>query len=266
MTRYTGGFWRALSLESPESFSYIRHQEAVCLNWMGCEFWMPPGRTSTELDSYGILSQRANSPHLEEQLTHSVGLCSNGPKCLFTHDVNRVAICKDYLQRGECFRGASCNLSHDPTPNRTPACIHFLRGNCTKPDCRYAHVKVDPAADVCREYATLGYCEKGATCTDRHESECPDYANTGSCPNKKCHLPHIDRAGQLRKIAGVQNIPSQPADSSSKSDSGKEDDRDDVDSDDLDEDSSMLPSASARRPSNATTMSSFSQQQDFIQF
>jgi hypothetical protein len=182
---------------------------------------------------------------------------------LFTHDLDKVAICKEYLQKGQCFRGAGCNLSHDPTPNRTPACIHFLRGNCTKPDCRYAHVKVDPAADVCRDYAILGYCEKGATCTDRHESECPDYANTGSCPNKKCHLPHIDRAGQLRKIAGVQNIPSQPADSS-KSDSDKEDDKDEVDSDEVDEEVSVLPSTSARRPSNATTMSSFSQQQDFI--
>jgi hypothetical protein len=194
-----------------------------------------------------------------------VGLCSNGPKCLFTHDHNKVAICKEYLQKGHCFRGAGCNLSHDPTPNRTPACIHFLRGACTKPDCRYAHVKTDPSADICRDYATFGYCEKGAACTERHENECPDYANTGSCPNKKCHLPHIDRAGQLRKIAGVQNIPSQQAaDKSSKSDGDKAEDKDDVDSDDLDEDISMLPSA--RSPSGATEMSSFSQQQDFIHF
>jgi hypothetical protein len=194
-----------------------------------------------------------------------VGLCSNGPKCLFTHDHNKVAICKEFLQKGHCFRGAGCNLSHDPTPNRTPACIHFLRDACTKPDCRYAHVKIDPSADICRDYATIGYCEKGASCTERHENECPDYANTGSCPNKKCHLPHIDRAGQLRKIAGVQNIPSQQAvDKSSKSESDKEDDKDDVDSDDLEEDAPMLHSAGS--PSAATDMNSFSQQQDFIHF
>lgn len=41
----------------------------------------------------------------------------------------------------------------------------------------------------------------------RHVFECPDYANTGFCANResgKCLLPHIDRAGTLRKAAARQ--------------------------------------------------------------
>ena len=31
----------------------------------------------------------------------------------------------------------------------------------------------------------------------------PDYANSGFCHKKRCKLPHIDRAGQIRKAAAA---------------------------------------------------------------
>jgi hypothetical protein len=115
------------------------------------------------------------------------------------HDPDKVAICKDYLLQGKCAFGNSCDLSHEPTPNRVPACVHFLRGGCTNENCRYAHVKVNPNAPVCNDYARLGYCEKGIHCKERHITECPEYANTGVCTVEKCRLPHVDRAGQIRR-------------------------------------------------------------------
>ncbi|KAL8740117.1 MAG: hypothetical protein Q9190_007143 [Brigantiaea leucoxantha] len=39
---------------------------------------------------------------------------------------------------------------------------------------------------------------------NRHIHECPDYANSGLCRRKKCTLPHVDRAGQIRKHAANQ--------------------------------------------------------------
>lgn len=142
-----------------------------------------------------------------------------------------MAICKDYLAKGTCPLGDNCDLSHDPTPHRVPACIHFLRGNCTNDDCRYAHVKVNPSAPVCRQFATLGYCDKGDTCDERHVTECPDYANKGACRNKKCRLPHVDRAGQLRKAAAVAQPSTEIPDDSSDLSSDEEDHSDDIDSD-----------------------------------
>ncbi|EME89224.1 uncharacterized protein MYCFIDRAFT_23661, partial [Pseudocercospora fijiensis CIRAD86] len=115
----------------------------------------------------------------------------------------KVAICKDFLYKS-CPAGVNCDLSHEPSYERVPACTHFLRGNCTKTACLYPHVNVSFDAPVCRPFATLGFCSKGVSCGDRHVFECPDYANAGHCANikkGKCPLPHIDRAGTLRKAA-----------------------------------------------------------------
>ncbi|KAG6999325.1 hypothetical protein G7Y79_00036g072810 [Physcia stellaris] len=69
----------------------------------------------------------------------ATGRCLKGPLCPFTHDPNAVAICLDYLQKGSCTAGESCDLSHVATPQRVPACMHYLRGHCSNPECRYAH-------------------------------------------------------------------------------------------------------------------------------
>ena len=52
---------------------------------------------------------------------------------------------------------------------------------------------------VCRKFSVFGYCSNGALCDQRHVHECPDWSNTGSCHSKRCRLPHVDRAGQIRR-------------------------------------------------------------------
>lgn len=122
--------------------------------------------------------------------------------------------------------------------------MHFLRGKCSNPTCRYGHIRVNPSAPVCKNFATLGYCSNGADCSNRHVHECPDYANTGTCPKKRCGLPHVDRAGQIRKQAaqstntsnssdGQKVAETNQSDISSDEDNGAETDGEDVDSDDL---------------------------------
>ena len=189
------------------------------------------------------------------------------------HDFDKIAICKTFLQKGTCPLGEACDLSHEPTPNRVPACLHFLRGNCTNEQCRYTHVHVNPAAPVCRNFATLGFCEKGSTCAERHVFECPDYANRGTCRNSKCRLPHVDRAGQIRKVAaaaaaaveakGDGGISTDENAGEAASDLSSDEDydaigSDDVDSDDLEDE--IIPGL--EEAENAEV----SQQHDYIQF
>lgn len=125
--------------------------------------------------------------------------------------------------------------------------MHFLRGKCSNPTCRYAHVRVNPSAPVCKNFAVLGYCNDGADCSNRHAHECPDYANTGTCRKKICGLPHVDRAGQIRRHAAQpidtgdtstasRATEANQSDISSDEDNNAETDAEDVDSDDLADD------------------------------
>ena len=169
-------------------------------------------------------------------------------------------MCKNFLQTGKCSAGDSCDLSHDPTPERVPACLHFVRGKCSNPRCRYAHVRVNPSAQVCRDFAILGYCSRGASCTERHVHECPDYANTGICRKTKCHLPHIDRAGQIRKhIANTPGHANGSGEEDDSSDIVSDDEYDEIDSDDVDSDGLEMDLMEVKTASHA-----LSQQDDFV--
>jgi hypothetical protein len=190
------------------------------------------------------VSDRASvSQPPEDSLTSFTGSCTQGPRCRYVHDPHKVAICKDFLQHGDCPNGDHCDLSHDPIPERTPTCLHFARDSCTKPDCRYAHVKVSPAAPVCRDFGFYGYCQRGAGCADRHAFECPDFSNTGVCKNKGCKLPHRERASVLRRggaTSGGRDLfngvdDEEMEDLTSDDDDGESIDEDDVDSDEVDE-------------------------------
>lgn len=111
----------------------------------------------------------------------------------------------------------------------------------------------------------MGYCEKGAECTDRHVFECPDYADTGNCRNAKCRLPHVDSVANKRRAEATKAARSSPdgADSSDLS-SDEEDyqaiDPEDVDSDDLDDDVVMSGAGAGDHGHELT------RQQDFISF
>lgn len=58
------------------------------------------------------------------------------------------------------------NLGH--VQNKMPVCKLFLRGACTREDCKYRHVKVSASAKPCEEFLK-GYCPKGASCRLKHE-------------------------------------------------------------------------------------------------
>jgi hypothetical protein len=95
-----------------------------------------------------------------------------------------------------------------------------MRGSCTNPTCQYVHITPKEGAKVCEAFARLGYCDAGGDCSNLHVFECPDYANKGECTDKACHLPHVERATQLRRLAGSS------ADVSSNDNSDIDDDAD----------------------------------------
>ncbi|KAI9573944.1 hypothetical protein HD554DRAFT_2202066 [Boletus coccyginus] len=129
------------------------------------------------------------------------GACSRGLTCMYQHDPNKIAICWNFLH-GHCPNTAeSCNLSHDPIPERTPLCVHFANnGRCTRVNCPFPHVRVGQRYGVCRDFAVLGYCSKGLDCQMQHVRECPDFAEKGTCSTKGCKLPHVIRANRNRKV------------------------------------------------------------------
>ncbi|KAH7354768.1 hypothetical protein BKA65DRAFT_496973 [Rhexocercosporidium sp. MPI-PUGE-AT-0058] len=128
------------------------------------------------------------------------GTCST-TDCPFVHDPLKVAVCREFVHKGSCPSGDSCDLSHELTPERTPTCMHFAKGHCSNDNCRYIHVHVSPSALVCRSFGMYGYCEKGASCTERHVHECPDFSNTGTCTTEGCKLLHRHRASMMRSNA-----------------------------------------------------------------
>jgi len=134
----------------------------------------------------------------------TTGSCNRGLTCMYKHDPAKIAICWPYLQ-GNCPHTAeTCPLSHDSNPHRTPLCVHFANaGRCTRANCPYPHVHVGRREGVCRDFAVLGYCEAGIDCSKQHVRECPDFAESGECPNKSCKLPHVIRANRARKPASA---------------------------------------------------------------
>ncbi|KAF5527828.1 Zinc finger CCCH domain-containing protein [Colletotrichum aenigma] len=156
------------------------------------------------------------------------GSCAKGPACRYQHNASKVAVCRELLHKGTCAHEESCDLSHDLTPQRTPTCVHFIKGNCANPNCPYAHSSVSPGALVCRSFGMYGYCDKGDNCEERHVFECPDFSNTGKCKTKGCKLLHRERASVLRKRTDDNEMEDLSSDEESA-------DSDDVDSDEVEE-------------------------------
>ncbi|KAF1999462.1 hypothetical protein P154DRAFT_523259 [Amniculicola lignicola CBS 123094] len=123
-------------------------------------------------------------------------------------------MCKRYLSKSGCADDM-CPLSHKPSANRMPHCVHFVNGRCTNDHCKYAHVRIPNSALICEPFARLGYCEKGEGCSERHTYfECPDHVNKGHCDVKGCKLPHTIHAGRLRQQARRSGSPGAESESS----------------------------------------------------
>jgi len=153
----------------------------------------------------------------------TTGACSRGLTCMYQHDPNKIAICWNFLH-GHCPNTTeSCNLSHDPIPERTPLCVHFANnGRCTREKCPFPHVRVGQRHGVCRDFAVLGYCSQGLDCDMQHVRECPDFAERGTCSTKGCKLPHVIRANRNRKAptttkADKNDSPSLPSENAATS-------------------------------------------------
>lgn len=117
----------------------------------------------------------------------------------------------------------------------------------------------------------LGYCGKGINCLERHIHECPDYANTGNCRNTKCALPHVDRAGQIRKHAAAAStannrvvIDREWKDEDEDDDDVVSDEEEDTNSDDMDSDG--VEEILGADASDDAASHALSQQQDFVGF
>ena len=127
-------------------------------------------------------------------------------------------------------------------------------------------MRVNPSALVCRNFAILGYCSLGAACSERHVHECPNWSNVGICHDRNCRLPHVDRAGQLRKQTAnlLENQRSNDEantledcidDISSDEDNNNGSDSDDIDSDGIEDGITLQPQTGDPSPF---------QQDDFI--
>ncbi|CAE6413936.1 unnamed protein product [Rhizoctonia solani] len=140
------------------------------------------------------------------------GICQNGNTCPYQHDPQKTAICPRFVS-GDCPNTPlTCPLSHDPTPERMPLCVHFQNaGRCRLgSSCPYPHVFLGDKRKegVCRDFAVLGYCARGVECERNHVRECPDFAERGVCATKGCKLPHVIRASR-GKIEAAAKIAAQ---------------------------------------------------------
>lgn len=220
--RYVRSSWAIKLLTFPRRSGAVKKVNEPCKMFSttgNFSFHDGSHTTNDELDQPGARLDNTNKL--------SIGSCPKGPRCRYMHDPTKVALCKDFLKDGRCANGESCDLSHDITPERTPNCVHFAKGYCTKPDCPYTHSKAPPSAPVCRAFGFNGYCEKGADCTERHVFECPDFSNTGRCKVKGCKLLHRERASVLRNQAKTDEAMEDVSSDDEAPDS------DDVDSDEV---------------------------------
>lgn len=167
------------------------------------------------LTSTGTLKQNQHPGFLLQLCTsdHFLGVCARHG-CRYLHDPNKQALCKRWLYKDDCPKGAFCSLSHDASPQNAPTCLHFQDGRCNNDDCRFAHVRVNPAAPNCEAFGRLGYCDKGDTCTELHAHECPSFSNTGMCSyGDKCRLGHVHRASRMRTSTRPSSLENSPSDS-----------------------------------------------------
>jgi len=173
-----------------------------------------PGRNltlATNRTSYKATQKRMKFSDKQCPRFTTTGSCSRGLTCPYQHDPDKVALCWPFTQ-GTCPNNAeTCNLSHDPTPERTPTCVHFANnGRCNRENCPFPHVRLGPREGVCRDFAVLGYCAAGFDCPKQHIRECPDFAEKGTCITKGCKLPHVIRANRKRQPVPGTTTPTSP--------------------------------------------------------
>ena len=130
-----------------------------------------------------------------------------------------------------------------------PHCLHFP--SCRNGTaCRYAHVHVSPQAKVCVPFVSLGWCENGIECKERHVWECPEFSETGKCGKRGCKLPHV-----LRRRPGEGDASAQISDGVNDTQEAASISASDVDNEEMTSDqeviSALLTSKSSTKPSGS---------------
>ena len=143
------------------------------------------------------------------------GRCSSdGRECPYEHNPDCVSICQGFLHGacsycddggGEGGGGSDdgdggggggggggapcCLLSHTRAPERLPVCRLYLIGLCVSTACEYPHVHHGGNVPLCAAFSSCGYCRDGASCAQRHELLCAEYAERGACAlGERCKL------------------------------------------------------------------------------
>ena len=76
----------------------------------------------------------------------------------------RVKVCRFWLE-GKCVKEDACPFLHEYIPGKIPLCKEFCRtGKCTRPNCRYSHVKPPDC-----EFYKRGFCRHGDECDGWHK-------------------------------------------------------------------------------------------------
>lgn len=119
------------------------------------------------------------------------GYCSRGSNCTYTHNVKKIAICRNFI-RGSC-EIPNCPLTHEFNEFNTPICHFFMSNSCKNENCQFLHT--DPELElICRPFSIGGYCFRGKNCKFIHLFECPDFQLTRECPRgKSCKLKHSNK-------------------------------------------------------------------------
>ncbi|GAA94048.1 uncharacterized protein L969DRAFT_92980 [Mixia osmundae IAM 14324] len=156
------------------------------------------GRVQPSRNRGSTRGKRVPRPVITRQKINSLcpqytiqGQCTKGLTCPYIHDPTKVSICTRFLAN-KCELGESCLHSHSTDAHRMPHCTHFPRCNRGR-DCPFPHVGLPADSPICAPFATLGYCEKGLACRERHVRECPEFGIKGTCTRANCKLPHILR-------------------------------------------------------------------------
>lgn len=127
-----------------------------------------------------------------------------------TGDRGTEKVCFEFVSKGSCSRGSTCNFKHDISSSKLftkGACFDFVtKGTCERgPDCKFHHSlgedKLRKDAEgasisrgACFDFHKKGKCDKGAVCRFSHSSTESRIQSSGPCwfclasPNIEAHL------------------------------------------------------------------------------
>ncbi len=133
---------------------------------------MDPGQLTLNKIRVAFESKKFQMDHSKRKKTVCLhwmnGQCKKGAACEFLHafEQEKMPICQQFLQDGNCLKGENCMLKHvSPNEKRgKEACPYYERGFCKHGSaCEFRHDRLK----ICEDYA-FGFCPLGPNCTKYH--------------------------------------------------------------------------------------------------